>query len=111
MRCPECNQTFEVLDSSIFDFTSTALGCPLKGHWPKYTARVYIDNVELLRCGCGIAPNVPVFERLQALLFGANPREATQGGPMPIDPYSDRIYMATWDLDSEGWLLSQHQEH
>lgn len=109
MRCPECSQIFEVLDSHFFDFTSTALGCPLRGHWPKHTARVYLDNVELLRCGCGIAPNVPAFKGLQNSLFGENPLEKVEGG-MPIDPYSDSIYMATWDTDSESWLLSQHQE-
>lgn len=106
MRCPECNQTFIILESRIFDFTSTVFGCPRSGRWPGYTAKVYIDNVELVKCKCGVAPNVPHLDSLQDLLCGP----AASDGDMPIDPFSDEIYMGTWDDDEEGWNLSQHQE-
>ena len=107
MRCPECNQTFKILESRIFDFTTTTFGCPLKGPWSGYTAKVYIDNVELVGCECGVAPNVPHLDSLQEMLYG--PSSAGRGD-MPIDPFSDEIYMGTWDDNEEGWLLSQHQE-
>ena len=106
MRCPECNQTFIILESRIFDFTTTVFGCPTSGHWPGYTAKVYIDNVELVKCKCGVAPNVPHLDSLQNTLCGPADRD----GDMPIDPFSGEIYMGTWDDDEEGWLLSQHQE-
>ena len=106
MRCPECNQTFVILESRIFDFTSTIFGCPVSGRWPGYTAKVYIDNVELVKCKCGVAPNVPHLDSLQDLLC----EPVARGGDMPIDPSSDEIYMGTWDDDEECWKLSQHQE-
>lgn len=107
MRCPECNQTFEILKSKIYDFTTTALGCPLKGPYPTYTARVYIDNVELVKCLCGVAPNIPRLSELQTLLFGEN----VKSEDISFDPHSGMVYMGTWDDDDEGWSLSQHQEH
>lgn len=106
MRCPECSQTFKILKSRIFDFTTTTFGCPINGHWPGYTATVYIDNVELVKCNCGVAPNVPHLDSLQDTLCGPS----SNIEDMPIDPFSDNIYMATWDDDEEGWILSQHQE-
>ena len=104
MRCPECNQTFKILESRIFDFTTSTFGCPISGHWPGYTAKVYIDNVELVKCNCGVAPNVPHLDTLQTILCGE------PAGEVSIDPFSDAIYMGTWDDDEEGWILSQHQE-
>lgn len=105
MRCPECNQTFEILQSRIFDFTTTTLGCPRSGRWPEYTARVYIDNVELVKCGCGVAPNVPHPAELQSLLFGG-----LKTDDIAFDPKSGLVYLGTWDDDKESWSLSQHQE-
>jgi hypothetical protein len=67
---------------------------------------VYIDNVELVKCKCGVAPNIPQIETLQHTLFGTS----ADNGNMSIDPFSDVIYMGTWDDDDEGWILSQHQE-
>lgn len=107
MRCPECNQIFTILESRIFDFTTTIFGCLGATRWPGYTAKVYIDNVELVKCKCGIAPNVPHLDSLQDLLLcDSSPNK----GDIRIDPFSDEIYMGTWDDDKEGWVLSQHQE-
>ncbi len=110
MRCPDCGRRFEVLDSKIYDYTESALGCSVTGHWPKYTARVYIDNVELLECSCGVAPNVPRLSGLQMCLFGDTPAENVKAGKIPIDPYSGLVYVGTWDDGTESWTISQHQE-
>ena len=104
MRCPECDKTFEILQSRIFDFTTTTLGCPRSGRWPAYTAKVYIDNIELVKCGCGVAPNVPCLDELESLLFGNGSQTDN------IDPKSEFVYVGTWDDDNESWSLSQHQE-
>lgn len=106
MRCPECNQIFTILESRIFDFTTTIFGCLGATRWPGYTAKVYIDNVELVKCKCGISPNVPHLASLQDLLLCDS---SSNKGDIRIDPFSDEIYMGTWD-DKEGWILSQHQE-
>jgi hypothetical protein len=103
MRCPECNQNFKILESRIFDFTTTTFGCPIKGPWSGYTAKVYIDNVELVKCNCGVAPNVPHLDTLETML-------SDDAKDVRIDPSSGAIYMCTWDDDEEGWILSQHQE-
>lgn len=110
MRCPDCGQRFEVLDSPIYDYTTTILGCPVKGRWPKYTARVYIDNIELLQCDCGVGANVPDLEGLHRSFFGSDPKNLINGN-IAIDPYSDAIYMGTWDECYQEWILSQHREH
>jgi hypothetical protein len=106
MRCPECNQTYKTLDSRIFDFTTRTLGCPRTGDWPEYSAKVYIDNVNLLVCPCGVTPEVPELEELKQGLLGASPPGTNSS---PIDPFSGLVYMGTWD-DEEGWIISQHQE-
>jgi hypothetical protein len=106
MRCPECDKTFEILQSRIFDFTTTTLGCPRSGRWPEYTAKVYIDNVELVKCGCGVAPNVPCLDELESLLFGKD----LKADDIALDPKSKLVYVGTWSDDKESWSLSQHQE-
>ena len=104
MRCPECGETFEILESRLYDFTDSSLGCKKTGHFPEHTSRVVLDNIEMLRCACGDAPNVPHLGRLQTLLFGED------GSNPNIDPYSGAIYMSTWDDDDEIWILSRHAE-
>ena len=106
MRCPECDQTFRTLKSRIFDFTTSVLGCPVAGPWPAYTAKVYIDNVELVKCNCGVAPNVTHLDSLHLTLCGPS----SDIEDMPIDPFSGLTYMGTWDDIEEGWILSEHQE-
>lgn len=106
MQCPECGDSFEILDSRLYNFTDCSLGCRVTGRWPKHTARVLLDNVELLQCACGVCVNVPHLNRVQQLLFndGSDPKNIN------IDPYSDYIYVGTWDDDEQVWILSQHLE-
>ena len=111
MKCPDCGRRFQVLDSKIYDYTECVLGCSVTGHWPKYTARVYVDNVELLRCGCGVCVNVPELEKLHYTFFGDNPASNIAAGNIALNPYSDTIYVGTWDDDDQDWILSQHKEH
>ena len=110
MRCPDCGQTFKVLDQLLYDFTTTILGCPVTGHWPKYTARVYVDNVELLKCNCGVCANVPDLEGLHHSFFGTEPSHNILNGNIALDPYSNWIYMGTWDNDDQEWVMSRHRE-
>ncbi len=110
MRCPDCCRQFQILESTIWDYTESALGCPVTGRWPKYTARVYVDNVELLECGCGPCVNVPHLERLNHHIFGNNPASNIASGNIALDPYSAWIYVGTWDDDTSEWILSQHKE-
>ena len=111
MRCPDCGQRFQVLDAQIVDYTESALGCSVAGHWPKYTARVYVDNVKLQKCGCGVCASVPQLEKLRHSFFGSDPAENIASGNIALDPYSDLIYMGTWDDESQDWILTQHREH
>ena len=94
MRCSECQQTLRVLKSKIFDFTTTTFGSAATGNWPGYTAKVYIDNVELVKCKCGVAPNVPHLDSLKLALCGSADAEDTR-----IDPFSSKIYVGTWDSE------------
>lgn len=110
MRCPDCGRQFQVLKSKIWDYTECALGCSVSGHWPKYTARVYVDNVELLKCGCGVCVNVPELDRLHYHFFGNDPATNIAAGNIALDPYSDLIYVGTWDEENQDWILSQHRE-
>ena len=106
MRCPECKQTVKILESRIFDFTTKTFGCRTNGHWPGHTAKVYIDNVELVECKCGVTPNVPYLDSLQTALRNASSAEAE----VSLDPFSNKIYVSTWDAEEKGWVLSQYQE-
>ena len=109
MHCQDCGGQFQVLASRLYDYTNNALGCPVKGHWPKYTARVYVDNVELRKCGCGVCVNVPL-ERLHYHLFGNDPASSIASGDIALDPYSGLIYVGTWNPETQDWILSQHRE-
>ncbi len=111
VRCPDCGRRFDILDSKIYDYTECALGCLVTGPWPKYTARVYVDNVELLECGCGVCVNVPALAKLHHNFFGDNPASSNAADNIALDPYSDTIYVITWDDDHQDWILSQHREH
>ena len=104
MQCPECDFRFEILEQKLHDFTESAFGCPVKGNWPQYTARMYIDNIELLECGCGVCLNVPELDKLRHSIYG------TESAKMSLDPYSDLIYLGTWDDDSKSWVVSKHRE-
>ena len=112
MQCPKCEQIFRILKSRLFDYTRCALGCPVRGRWPNYTAKIYVDNIELLECNCGVCVNLPDIDGLHYTFF---PEEqvlkSSKVDTSRIDPYSNLIYVGLWDDDDQGWTLTAHREN
>lgn len=111
MRCPECEEAFRVLESRFYDYTESLLGCHITGKWPKHTAKVYVDNIELLECDCGICVNIPDIEALHYTFFSEEPVIKSSAVHTSIDPYSNLIYVGLWDDVAQKWTLTSHRSN
>lgn len=111
MECPDCRQELEILQFDTYDYTPIALGDPISGQWPKYSSKVYVNNVEVMICECGEVVSIPDIEGLHLCLFGGSvTSEFFNPGDVTVDPYSGKVYMGVWDDDFGHWDLTAHVE-